>query len=72
MKHIKSEPRQDAIREEYLKPIYIDDATLGRFEFEREYNWYEGEIDWLGTELTGLANDWNEDSEDEEEVNYGS
>lgn len=48
LEHMNSEPRLDVIREEYLKPVYIDDEVLGRFTLDRQYGWFEGSIDWLG------------------------
>ncbi len=48
LKHIKSEPRLDTIKEEYLKPVYIDDKELGKFTLNRKYSWFEGNIVWLG------------------------
>lgn len=48
---IKSEPRLDIIRENYLKPVHVDDEALGRFTLNREYGWFEGSIDWLGNTI---------------------
>lgn len=60
---IKSEARLDAIREEYIKPVYIEDGELGRLTLDRTYGWFEGEISWLGTDLTVyLAVDESNDS----------
>lgn len=56
LKYIKSEPRLDAIREEYLKPVYIEDEVLGRFTLDRTYGWFEGNIDWLGNEISVQLN----------------
>lgn len=42
------EPQLEAIREEYLKPVLIQDE-LGTFTLNREYDWFEGEISWLGS-----------------------
>lgn len=42
------EPRLEAIREEYLKPVSIEDKA-GTFCLDRKYNWFEGKIDWLGS-----------------------
>lgn len=41
------EPRLEAIREEYLNPLSIEDKT-GTFCLDRKYDWFEGKIDWLG------------------------
>lgn len=63
LKHIKSEPRLDNIREKYLKPVYIDDGVLGRFTLDRKYGWFEGSVDWLGyTPDIQLEVDENNDS----------
>ena len=48
LEHLKSEPRLEAIKEEYLKPVYIDDKELGKFTLNRKYSWFEGNIAWLG------------------------
>lgn len=104
---IPSEPRLDVVRQEYLKPVYIEDEKLGQFTLNREYDWFEGSVNWLeeevsvllsadedngctasnafaalktmvsdipgwdkkireyaAKELTGLANDWNEDDDE--------
>ena len=42
------EPRLEAIRAEYLKPVSIEDKA-GTFRLDRKYDWFEGEIDWLGS-----------------------
>lgn len=44
------EPRLEAIREEYLRPVSIVDRT-GTFCLDRKYNLFEGQIDWLGSVL---------------------
>lgn len=49
---IKSEPRLDAIREEYLRPVYIEDEKLGKFTLDRKYGWFDGNIDWLGNSIS--------------------
>ncbi len=43
-----SDPRLDKLLEKYKKPVFIDDPELGRFDLDRQYSWFEGEIDWLG------------------------
>lgn len=110
---IKSEPRLDSIREEYLTPVYIDDDKLGKFSLNRAYGQFEGNIDWMkdsisieleideenastaeraftalkniasdiqnwdkkireyaAKKLTGLANDWNKEDNDDT-ASYG-
>lgn len=43
-----AEPRLEAIREKYLAPVSIEDR-VGTFDLNRKYEWFEGQIDWLGT-----------------------
>lgn len=43
-----AEPRLEAIREKYLAPVSIEDRT-GTFCLDRKYDWFKGQIDWLGT-----------------------
>jgi hypothetical protein len=40
-----------AILEEYRKPVIITDPTLGEFELNKEFNHFEGYIQWLGQEI---------------------
>lgn len=54
LEHIESEPRLNPIREAYLKPVYIDDEVLGRFTLDREYQWFEGNMDWMGNTISVL------------------
>ena len=42
------EPRLEAIRAKYLTPVIIEDKA-GIFRLNRRYDWFEGEIDWLGS-----------------------
>lgn len=37
----------EKIREAYTKPVEMDNE-IGHFALDRDYDWYEGEIDWLG------------------------
>lgn len=56
------ESQLEAIREEYLKPVSIQDE-LGTFSLNRQYDWFEGEIDWLGsTERVLLDQDDDSDT----------
>ena len=56
------EPRLEAIRAEYLKPVSIEDKA-GTFCLNRKYGWFEGEIDWLGsTQEILLDQDENSDT----------
>ena len=43
-------PRLNVIREAYQKPIVIGDSQIGYFSLNRDYEWYEAQIDWLGNE----------------------
>lgn len=45
-----NEPRLEAIREQYLKPVFIDDEA-GTFSLDRKYGVFEGKIDWLGASI---------------------
>lgn len=36
------------IKEAYQKPVVIGDGKIGHFTLNRDYEWYEGEFDWLG------------------------
>lgn len=39
--------RLEAVKEQYLKPIVIKNE-LGEFTLDRNYNWFEGQMDYLG------------------------
>ena len=43
-----AEPRLETSRREYLKPVVIEDEA-GTFNLDRRYNFFEGQIDWLGS-----------------------
>ena len=45
--------RFDPIREKYLEPVNAE-STLGTFELNRRYDWYEGTIDYLGAPCSVL------------------
>ena len=47
-----SDPRLDKLLAKYLKPVYNDDPELGRFTLNRQYECFEGIVDWLGTKLS--------------------
>lgn len=56
------DPRLEAIRTEYLKPVSIEDKA-GTFSLDRKYGWFEGDIDWLGsTQRVLLDKDENSDT----------
>ena len=44
-----SESRLDAVREHVIQPVSIEDDILGTFALDRQFSWFEGTIDWLGT-----------------------
>lgn len=101
-------PDLERIRTEYQRSVTFTDELCGQFELERSFDWFSGEVDWLGEtcsvslscdeedgetaekalaafkqiysnlpewdekyrtfaakELTALANDWLEESEEE-------
>lgn len=45
-----SEPRLDAVRKHIMQPVSIADDALGTFDLDRQFSWFEGTIDWLGTQ----------------------
>lgn len=56
------EPQLEQIREEYLKPVSIEDE-VGTFQLRRRYGWFEGKIRWLdGEEEIRLDKDENGDT----------
>lgn len=56
------EPQLEKIRTEYLKPVFIKNS-LGEFKLDRRYDWFEGEIDWLGNmECVSLKKDEDADA----------
>lgn len=61
-KHV-SEPRLDAFKEHVMQPVSIKDSVLGTFKLDREYSWFEGTIDWLGTECNVSLRTDEEDGE---------
>ena len=42
-----SDARLAAIAEEYAKPVVVQTA-VGEFTLNRNYDWFEGQVDWLG------------------------
>ena len=50
----------EAILEELKKPVYLEDEVLGRFTLDRQVNWFEADVDWLG-QTVRLSFDWDED-----------
>lgn len=43
-----TDSKLEKLKEKYLKPIYIEDSEIGKLTLNREYSWFEGNIDWLG------------------------
>lgn len=43
-----SDSKLEKLKEKYLKPVYIEDSEIGKLTLNREYSWFEGNIDWLG------------------------
>lgn len=61
-----AEPRLEAIREKYLAPVSIEDRA-GTFCLNRKYDWFKGQIDWLGTPMEILL-DKDSDSDTAEKA----
>lgn len=104
-----SQPVLNRILEDYKKPVVIEDPLCGQLTLDKEFGWFEGDLDWLGQscavsldtdadqeitaasalntlylllkqpcewdekirsfaakQLTGLANDWLQDSDEED------
>ena len=40
--------------------MYLEDEVLGRFTLDRQVNWFEADVDWLG-QTVRLSFDWDED-----------
>lgn len=45
-----SEPRLEKIRGQISRPVVIEENPLGRFELDRQFSAFEGEMEWLGEE----------------------
>ena len=60
----KDVPNDDlqAVLTEYRKPVIISDKDLGEFELNKDYNYFEGEINWLG-ESVGTSLEVDSDDE---------
>lgn len=54
------DPDLKAILEEQKKPVTIEEEGLGTFTLNRQVNWFEAGVDWLGTEIS-LVFDREED-----------
>ncbi len=42
------DPDLEALSSQLQKPIVLNDATLGRLEFQRKYGWFASQADWCG------------------------
>lgn len=56
------DPDLKAILEEQKKPVTFEEEGLGTFTLNRQVNWFETNVDWLGTEIS-LVFDKDEDRE---------
>lgn len=54
------DPDLKVILEEQKKPVTIEEEGLGVFTLNRQVNWFEAGVDWLGTEIS-LVFDREED-----------
>ena len=45
-------PQLQEILDEYHKPVIIQDEVLGQLELNKDHGCFEGEIDWLGKNVT--------------------
>ena len=61
-----ADARLKAIAEEYAKPVAIKTA-VGEFTLNRNYNWFEGKVDWLGGQADVLV-DVEEGADDAPEL----
>ena len=57
------DPDLKAILEEQKKPVTFREEGLGTFTLNRQVDWFETEINWLGTEIS-LTIDMEEDREE--------
>ena len=59
-----TDERMEKAKEELKKAIIINDS-LGKFELNRNFNYFKGEIDYLGDELLDSANEeWLDDADE--------
>lgn len=56
------DPDLKAILEKQKKPVTFEEEGLGTFTLNRQVNWFEANVDWLGTEIS-LVFDKDEDRE---------
>lgn len=56
------DPELKAVLEEQKKPVTFWADGLGTFALNRQVNWFETEVDWLGAEVS-LSFDWGPEEE---------
>ena len=44
-------PELQTVLDEYHKPVVIQDEVLGELKLDKDYNTFEGEIQWCGTDV---------------------
>jgi len=44
-------PELQAVLDEYHRPVVLQDETLGELTLDKDYNTFEGEIQWCGTDV---------------------
>lgn len=57
------EPRLVEIRDEISKSVIIKEEPLGEFELDRQFSFFEGEMEWLG-EICGVFLETDEEDRD--------
>ena len=45
-------PELQAVLDEYHKPVVIQDEVLGELKLDKDYDTFEGEIQWCGTDVS--------------------
>lgn len=58
-----SEPRLEEIREQISRPVIIEEESLGKFELDRQFSSFEGEMEWLGEECSVFLETDEEDGD---------
>lgn len=58
-----SEPRLNELKAHLETPVTIEDELLGKFELDRQFSWFSGNIDWLGDECSVSLETDEEDGE---------
>ena len=47
-------PELQAVLDEYHKPVVIQDQVLGELTLDKDYDTFEGEIQWCGKDVSFL------------------